>query len=79
MKPELKVGHRTAPDGREQCTPFNFKSHRDQERLWVEQAETAYASLCCRLNPRGPKGRTGAAKEERLELELTRLGGHLCT
>jgi transposase len=44
----------------------NIKSHRDQERRWVEQAETAYARFVSGWNPRGPKRvRTGAATEVR--------------
>ena len=53
MKLELKVGHRTVP---------GLKTHRDQERRWVEQAEAAYARFVAGWNPRGPKARTGAAK-----------------
>jgi transposase len=45
---------------------YNIKSHRDQERRWVEQAETAYARFVSGWNPRGPKRvRTGAATEVR--------------
>ena len=45
---------------------YNIKSHRDQERRWVEQAETAYARFVAGWNPRGPKqARTGAATEGR--------------
>ena len=44
---------------------YNIKSHRDQERRWVEQAEAAYARFVTGWNPRGPRARTGAAKEER--------------
>jgi len=43
-----------------------IKSHRDQERRWVEQAETAYARFVAGRNPRGRKRmRTGAATEVR--------------
>ena len=45
---------------------YNVKSHRDEERRWVEQAETAYARFVAGWNPRGPKRvRTGAATEAR--------------
>jgi len=44
---------------------YNLKSRRDQERRWVEQGETAYARFVAGWNARGPKARTGAAKEER--------------
>ena len=45
---------------------YNIKSHRDQERRWVEQAETAYARFVAGWNPRGPKRvRTGTATEVR--------------
>ena len=38
---------------------YNLRSHREQERRWVEQAETAYARLVAGWNPRGPKGAHG--------------------
>ena len=45
---------------------YNIKSHREQERRWVEQAETAYARFVTGWNPRGPKKlRTGTATEVR--------------
>ena len=47
------------------AAPYNLKSQRDQERRWVEQGETAYARFVAGWNARGPKARTGAAKEER--------------
>jgi hypothetical protein len=34
-------------------------------RRWVEQADAAYAQFLPGWNPRKPKARTGAAKEER--------------
>jgi hypothetical protein len=40
-------------------------SSANQERRWVEQGETAYARFVAGWNARGPKARTGAAKEER--------------
>ena len=41
-------------------------SHREEERRWVEQAETAYARFVAGWNPRGPKKvRTAAATEAR--------------
>jgi len=45
---------------------YNIKSHREEERRWVEQAEVAYARFVAGWNPRGPKRvRTGAATEVR--------------
>ena len=45
---------------------YNIKSHREEERRWVEQAETACARFVTGWNPRGPKKvRTGAATEVR--------------
>lgn len=45
---------------------YNIKSCRDEERRWVEQAETAYARFASGWNPRGPKRvRTGTATEAR--------------
>jgi transposase len=62
---ELKAGHQAARGQKGAAHAYNLKSHRDQERRWVEQAETAYARFVTGWNPRGPKARTGAAKEER--------------
>ena len=43
---------------------YNIKSHREAERRWVEQAESAYARFVAGWNSRGPKvGRTSAATE----------------
>jgi transposase len=65
LKLELKAGHRTARGQKGTAHAYNLKSHRDQERSWVEQAEAAYARYVAGWNSRGPKARTGAAKEER--------------
>jgi transposase len=62
---ELKAGHKAARGQKGAAHAYNIKSHRDEERRWVEQAETAYARFVAGWNPRGPKVRTGAAKEER--------------
>ena len=62
---QLKAGHRAARGQKGAAHAYNLKSHREQERCWVEQAETAYARFVAGWNPRGPKARTGAAKEER--------------
>ncbi len=67
---ELKAGYRAARGQRGAAHAYNIKSHikshRDQERGWVEQAETAYARFVSGWNPRGPKRvRTGAATEGR--------------
>ena len=62
---ELKAGHQAARGQKGAAHAYNIKSYRDQERRWVEQAETAYARFVTGWNPRGPKARTGAAKEER--------------
>ena len=40
---ELKAGYKAARGQRGAAHAYNIKSHRDQERRWVEQAETAYA------------------------------------
>ena len=63
---ELKAGYKAARGQRGAAHACNIKSHRDQERRWVEQAETAYARFVSGWNPRGPKRvRTGAATEVR--------------
>ena len=63
---ELKAGYKTARGQRGVAHAYNIKSHRDQERRWVEQAETAYTRFVAGWTPRGPKRvRTGAATEVR--------------
>jgi transposase len=62
---ELKAGYQAARGQKGTAHAYNIKSHRDQERRWVEQAEAAYARFVAGWSPRGPKARTGAAKEER--------------
>ena len=62
---ELKAGHKSARGQKGTAHAYNLKSQRDQERRWVEQGETAYARFVAGWNARGPKARTGAAKEER--------------
>jgi transposase len=63
---ELKAGHKAERGQKGSACAYNIKSHRDQERRWVEQAETAYARFVAGWNPRGPQQvRTGAASEGR--------------
>jgi hypothetical protein len=62
---ELKAGHAPSRGQKGAAHAYNLHSHREQERRWVEQAETAYARFVAGWNPRGPKARTGAAAEER--------------
>ena len=52
---ELKAGYKAERGQRGAAYAYNIKSHRDQERRWVEQAETAYARFVAGWNPRGPK------------------------
>jgi transposase len=40
---ELKAGYKAERGQKGAAHAYNIKSHRDQERRWVEQAETAYA------------------------------------
>ena len=65
---ELKAGHPAVRGQKGAAHAYNLKSHRDQERRWVEQAEAAYTRFVAGWNPRGPRSgkvRTGALKEER--------------
>jgi len=62
---ELKAGHKPARGQKGTAHVYNLKRQRDQERRWVEQAEAAYTRFVAGWNARGPKARTGAAKEER--------------
>lgn len=64
---ELKAGNRPARGQKGPAHAYNIKSNREEERRWVEQAETAYARFVSGWDSRGPKRvRTGAANEERL-------------
>lgn len=62
---ELKAGDTAARGQKGAAHAYNVKSRRDEERRWVEQAETAYARFVAGWNPKGPKVRTGAATEVR--------------
>ncbi len=63
---ELKAGYKAVRGQKGSAHAYNIKSLRDEERRWVEQAETAYARFVSGWNPRGPKRvRTGAATEGR--------------
>jgi len=63
---ELRAGFKPARGQKGAAHAYNIKSCRDEERRWVEQAETAYARFVSGWNPRGPKRvRTGAANEAR--------------
>ena len=63
---ELKAGNKAARGQKGAAHAYNIKSHREEERRWVEQAESAYARFVAGWNPRGPrKARTDAANEVR--------------
>ena len=62
---ELKAGHKAARGQKGAAHVYNVRSHREQERRWVEQAEAAYARFVASWNPRGPRARMGAATEAR--------------
>ena len=63
---ELKAGYKPVRGQKGAAHAYNIKSLREEERRWVEQAETAYARFVSGWNPRGPKRvRTGAATEGR--------------
>ncbi|WP_201832660.1 IS110 family transposase [Microvirga zambiensis] len=65
---ELKAGYPAVRGQKGAAHAYNLKSHRDQERRWVEQAEAAYTRFVAGWSPRGPRSgkvRTGALNEER--------------
>ncbi|MET4702137.1 transposase [Constrictibacter sp. MBR-5] len=63
---ELKAGYPAARGQKGAANAYNIKNRREEERRWVEQAETAYARFVAGWTPRGPKKvRTGAATEVR--------------
>lgn len=57
------LAHSALIDGR--VKRLRLMANREKERRRVEQAEQAYARFVTGWTPRGPKARTGAAKEER--------------
>jgi transposase len=64
---ELKAGHAAARGRKGSAHGYNVRSQREEERRWVEQAETAYTRFVANWKPRGPKQvRTGASRGERL-------------
>ena len=63
---DVRAGHPAARGQKGAANAYNIKNRREEERRWVEQAETAYARFVAGWNPRGPKKvRTGAATEVR--------------
>lgn len=63
---ELRAGYKAARGQKGSAHAYNIKSHRDEERRRVEQAEAAYARFVAGWNRRGPaNARTAATKEER--------------
>lgn len=63
---ELKAGGKAARGQKGAAHAYNIRSHREEERRWVEQAESAYARFVAGWNPRGSKrARTDAANEVR--------------
>ncbi|TIQ43640.1 MAG: IS110 family transposase, partial [Mesorhizobium sp.] len=63
---ELKAGSKAVRGQKGAAHAYNIKSHREEERRWVEQAEGAYARFVAGWNQRGPrKARTDAANEVR--------------
>ncbi len=63
---ELKAGSKAARGQKGAAHAYNIKSHREEERRWVEQAEGAYTRFVAGWNRRGPKKvRTDAANEVR--------------
>lgn len=63
---ELKAGSKVARSQKVAAHTYNIKSHREEERSWVEQAEGAYVRFVAGWNPRGSKRvRTDAANEVR--------------
>ena len=62
---ELRAGYKAERGQKGAAHAYNIKAHREQERRWVEQAETAYARFVTGWNAKGPKARTAAANEER--------------
>jgi transposase len=62
---ELVAGQAPARGQRGRAYDYNIKAIRDRERRGVEQAQRIYERLVAGWNPRGPKARTSAAREER--------------
>src|SRR5690606_1610178 len=63
---ELKAGGKTARGQKGAAHAYNSKSHRKEERRWVEQVEGADVRFVSSWNRQGPKRvRTDAANELR--------------
>jgi transposase len=73
---ELKAGHKATRGQKGAAHAYNIKSHRDEERRWVEQAETRPMPA---LSPAGTReGRRWAqAPQKRSDDRAARQGLHL--
>ncbi len=70
---ELKAGYKTARGQRGVAHAYNIKSHRDQERRWVEQAETLrlrLESAWSQAGAHGHRNRGATMKAARQGLRL---------
>ena len=70
---ELKAGYKTARGQRGVAHAYNIKSHRDQERRWVEQAETLrlrLESAWSQAGTHGHRNRGATMKAARQGLRL---------
>ena len=71
---ELKAGYKAARAARGVAHAYNIKSHRDQERRWVEQAETAYARFVSGWNPRWSQAGAHQARNRGATMKAARQG-----
>jgi transposase len=73
---ELKAGHRPARGQRGAAHAYNVRSHREQERRSVEQAENRLLTLCSRLES---EKTTGAHRRRKrgARIAAARQGSHL--
>ena len=74
---ELKAGHRATRGQKGVAHAYNIKSHRQEERRWVEQAEMAYARFVAGWNPRGPKKATHGRRNRSATIKAARQVSHL--
>jgi hypothetical protein len=69
-----KPGNKAARGQKGPAHAYNIKSHRQEERLWVEHAETAYTRLVAGWNPRKSKEGAQGLRKGGATVEAAREG-----
>ena len=74
---ELKAGFKAARGQKGAAHTYNIKRHREQERRWVEQAETACPRFLTGWNPRGAEEAAHGRRKRGAMIKAARQGSHL--